>query len=32
VTVYSDPEMTIPVAGFENVEVRGSQFVLPTEA
>jgi Putative phage tail protein len=32
VTVYSDPAMTIPVSGFEDVEVAGRQFVLPVEA
>lgn len=29
ITVYSDPAMTVPVAGFEEVEVSGNQFVVP---
>lgn len=29
ITVYSDPAMTTPVPGFEDIEVRGNQLVVP---
>lgn len=29
ITVYSDPAMTTPVAGFEDLEVKGNQVVVP---
>lgn len=29
IMVYTDPAMTTPVAGFENVEVSGNQCLLP---